>query len=438
MKRIISLILIVCLLIPLAGCGGNASQFPVTFYYRRTETAYGTDNGIIAPELRDIRTEGHLVSVLSVYLEGPNSKDLESPFPRDTEILYWSLQQDTLRVTMNETFGDMSGVELTIACACLAKTIFGISEVDQILIQAENTTLGGEPFLTFSRTNVNLYDDSLNQSRADFTLYYSDRARRYLIAETVSVSLATENDLIRFLVESLLSPPENSGLISALPAGTKLLDYSLDNGICTLNFSGEFEQNLWNRCESQRLALLSVVNTLTQLDNIQQVEFCTDGNLLVQYGLISIPAPLVFEENAIGPVRTGMNEFDTTLYLSNGSGQYLAPVPTPLRQITGSSPAEQIVLALIHYQNLNGFHSTIPPQTTLLSVEVQGGVCYVDLSEEFLSTQDHLISSVRSIVASICALEQVHSVQITVEGTVPDGEFRDLFQILSPKPDWFV
>ena len=82
--------------------------------------------------------------------------------------------------------------------------------------------------------------------------------------------LATENDLVRFLVESLLTPPEDSGLISPLPVGTKLLDYSLDDGICTLNFSGEFEQNLWARCESQRLALLSVVNTLTQLDDIHQ------------------------------------------------------------------------------------------------------------------------------------------------------------------------
>lgn len=438
MKRIISLILIVCLLIPLTGCGWNASQFPVTFYYRRTETAYGTDSGIIAPELRDIRSEGHLGSVLSVYLKGPISKDLESPFPRDTEILFWSLQHNTLRITMNETFGDMSGVELTIACACLAKTIFGMSEVDQIQIQAENTTLGGEPILSFSRTNVSLYDDSLNQSRADFTLYYSDRARRYLIAQNVSVSLATENDLVRFLVESLLTPPEDSGLISPLPVGTKLLDYSLDDGICTLNFSGEFEQNLWARCESQRLALLSVVNTLTQLDDIHQVEFCTDGNLLAQYGLISIPAPLVFEENAIGPVRTGMNEFDTTLYLSNGSGSYLAAVPMPLRQITGSSPAEQVVLALIQYQDLNGFHSTIPQQTRLLSVETRSGMCYVDLSGEFLSTQDHLVSSVRSIVSSVCALEQIHSVQITVDGIVPDGEFRNLFQILSPKPDWFL
>ena len=119
MKRIISLILIVCLLIPLAACGRNASQFPVTFYYRRTETAYGTDSGIIAPELRDIRSEGHLGSVLSVYLKGPISKDLESPFPRDTEILFWSLQHNTLRITMNETFGDMSGVYLNLPAITL-------------------------------------------------------------------------------------------------------------------------------------------------------------------------------------------------------------------------------------------------------------------------------------------------------------------------------
>lgn len=439
MRKTIALILCIALAMPLFGCAGDQFQTPGLFYYRRSTIVYDTEEGVIAPEQREVASlDGDIGAILEAYFSGPESSELEAPFPRDSQILSWLVEGNTLILTMNDAFGALSGVELTIACTCITRTLLGLVDLTQVQFRMEDALLGGEKSITLSGDNVSLSDDSLDQSRAEFTLYYTDRDQRYLIAEEVSVNLATEDDLVTFLVESLLTPPEDSNLLSALPGGTKLLDYSIDDGLCTINFSEEFERNGWNRCEAQRLTLLSVVNTLTQLEEIQQVEFCTEGNLLVQYRLLSISAPLVFEENAIGPVRTGMNEFDATLFLVNGSEQYLAAVPTPVRQTSGISHAELVVKALLEHTSVNGFLSTIPEGTVLNDLQIRNGICYVDLSAQFLSSEDHLVQSVHSIVASVCALDDVYSAQVTVDGQIPEGEYAHLFVVLSPKSDWFL
>lgn len=441
MKRSICLILCAAALLSMIACAGCSQQIkrPGAFYYRRETIAFGTEDSVIAPEIRELSgLEGDLDGILDAYFAGPESSALLSPFPRDSRAVSWERSGSTLTMTMNDAFAALSGVELTIACSCLARTLLGLTDAELLRIQAETALLGGERAITLSAGDLCLYDDSLDLFRADFTVYYTDLERRYLIAQEVSVNLATESDIVSHLVERLLTAPEDSGLLSALPPDTKVLDYTIDDGVCTINFSAEFEYNSTSSIEAQRLCLLSVVNTLTQLEQIDQVEFCSEGNLLVQYGRINLPEPLSRDENAIGPVRTGMGEFDATLYLSNGSEQHLAAVPTRLRQSTGISQPELVISALIGYSALNGFSSTIPTDTKVNSIQQRNGICYVDLSGEFLSDPEHLVTSVHSIIASVCALEGIYSARITIDGAVPEGDYRHLFAVLSPQSDWFL
>lgn len=439
MARITALLLCLCLLFSMTACGTSSEQQDTLFYYRRSETEFGTDQGIIAPEKRDLFPSGNdLGLILELYFQGPESTGLESPFPRDTRVTDWTLKGDTLCLTMNECFAALSGVELTIACSCITKTLLPLTDAAAVRFQVEGGLLAGEKHLTLSEDLIQLSDDSLDQAWTEYTVYYTDRQMRYLIGHEISVNLATEDDLISQLVEALSHPPENSGLLSALSPGTDLLGYTIDDGVCTLDFSGELEYNSWKNAEAQRLTLLSVVNTLTQLEEISHVEFSVEGNLLVQYRSISIHAPLSQEEAAIGPVRTGMNEFDTTLYLSNSPDGCLTPVPTRLRQTSGMSEAELVVTALINYADHNGFSSPVPGSTVLNSLMTFEGICHIDLTEAFLSEPEELVQAVRSIVASVCALEDVFSVEITIDGRIPEDLDRSLFETLSPRNDWFV
>lgn len=439
MKRILCFLLTLTLLTCLAACGADGPEDPGNFYYLRTEAQYEGTDGIIAPEERELNgLRGDIGPLLEAYLQGPADKDLESPFPRDTVLLDWQMIRGSLHLNLNDTFAQLSGIDLSLACACLARTCLELTDATTIRIRANGAMLNGSTYVILSNDNLFLADDSLDKLRTDLTLYYTDKYRRYLLGHSISVNLAAQDDVVSYLVEQLMTAPSGMGLVSALPSGTKLLGSRISDGVCTLDFSMDFELNAFPQSYAQRTTLLSLVNTLTQLEDIQKVEFHIEGSLMARYRQLNISKAMVFDESIIGPVRTGVNEFDATLYLSNGSELYLAAIPTRIRNTASVSQAELVVAQLISYQNENGFYSTIPDNTQLHSVTVEDGLCTIDLSAEFLTETDQLRLSVRSIIASVCALEGIDSARITIDGQTPEGDYRDLFQPLTPNSNWYL
>ena len=138
MKRILSLCLIAALLLSLLGCRQEtASENTTDFYYLRASYVYGTEDGVIAPEPRDTSSRGNtLLHLLGLYLQGPLDDQLRSPFPAGCSLESVSLDGSTLCVTLDSSFSSLQGMDLTLACACLAKTCFSLTDVTQVQIQS--------------------------------------------------------------------------------------------------------------------------------------------------------------------------------------------------------------------------------------------------------------------------------------------------------------
>lgn len=435
MKRITAFLL--CLLL-LAGCSNSAPKVPGNFYYKQAETTYGTSDGVIAPEVREIDgLMSDLDVLLTVYFAGPENKELESPFPKNTTVENWELNGTTLILTLSREFASLSGLDLTVACACITRTMLELTPAQTVVIETKHSPMSANISVTMSAENLLLIDDSMDKLHTSLNIYYADKNWRYLIGQEITVNLAEEDDIYDYLISQMSSPPSGSGLMSAIPKNTKLLETTVDNGLCTLNFSSEFVSNAERSAEAQRLTLLCIVNTLTQLETIQQVEISVEGDLLAQYQQLTISGPLVADESAIGPVQTSANEFDATLYLSNGQAGSLVGVHTRIRQNASTTQAEQVVKALLEYKKINGFYSTIPDGTELVSIAVSGTVCRVRLSGGFLTTTDHVPTSVRSIVTSVCSLEGLQQVQVTVEGYEAGGELDAYFEFLTSDSELF-
>lgn len=439
MKRILCLILCICLFLGIAGCKDTSYQDPANFYYRQSHINYDSEDGMIGAEIHDLTSlRDDPDALFTAYFSGPESSSLETPFPRDTRVVSWSVKSNALELVMNEAFAALSGVELSIACACISQTFLEIFSVRQVVIRAEDSTLDGNNAITMTADNLLLKDDVVDRLYPTLTLYYMDESARYLIGQDISVDLAGETEIIAFLINQLSTKPEDSTLSPAIPAGAALLNTTVNDGVCVLNFSKEFETNSFDNTAAQRLTLLAIANTLTQLDDIRYVEFSVEGNLLAHYGQLTITGAFVADESAIGPVRTALSEFDATLYLANGSSGYLATVPTRIRLTTSVTQAELVLQALLAYKPINGFECTIPEGTTVNHVSIRNGICYVDLSGEFLSDPSHIPTAVRSIVASLFALDSIGGVKITVDGTTPDGEYAAYFGVLRPTSDWYL
>lgn len=437
MKRLTALFLAITML--LCGCTQPQFRSPGTFYYQRIETGYSDENGVIAPEERELATvRDDLQAIADLYCAGPLDPELENPLPRDTKLLEYCISDQVLTLRFNKTLAKLSGVELTLAAGCLARTFLPLTGTEVLILKADGELLGSSPTMTLTLEDLSLRDDSLDLLHTEFPVYYASPDRKFLIRQTVTARHASPEELTMHLLEQLLTPPQGTDLRSALPSGTRFLSATVSNGLCTVDVSQEFDNRRFYAMSARCLSLLSVVNTLTALEEIDRVEFCVEGNPLVHYGSLIISEPLVRDERFIGPVRTGLGEVETTIYLVHGNEGHLVSVPARIRPTVSTTQAELVLRTLLSDSGTNGIRSCISPGTRLLSAKINNGICVVDLSEEYLAQPDQLTGANHVITASLCALDGVKGVQILVNGSVPAGFEAEFSGILTPQDDWFL
>lgn len=165
MKRILCLILVTVLLTLSSGCHYNdGSEFlePVEFYYpRRSEQfVYGTQDGVLAAEMRE--ASGHtddLSYLIPMYLRGPQDEKLRSPFPTGCTLVEVRSGGNMLVVILSEEFTTLEGMELTLACASLARTCFSLTDAQRIRIDSSSRS---KTFaITLEPDSVLLFDDTV-------------------------------------------------------------------------------------------------------------------------------------------------------------------------------------------------------------------------------------------------------------------------------------
>ena len=165
MKRALSLCLALLLIGGLCACGSAATNDTVEFFYQRDSYVYGSSDGIIASETREVANRiSELPYLLSLYLRGPLDEELRAPFPAGCKLLSVSQDGSTLRVTLSSAFTTLKDMELTIACACIAKTCFSLSDVTQVQIRSAAPEDADSVNMVISIDSLLLYDSSgLNQ-----------------------------------------------------------------------------------------------------------------------------------------------------------------------------------------------------------------------------------------------------------------------------------
>lgn len=248
---------------------------------------------------------------------------------------------------------------------------------------------------------------------AAITLYYTNEDNSKILTEDRQVKVTRDNPIHRLAVEELLKGPTKQGLKSTIPSGTKLLDIEVEDKIATVNLSKEFSGFPGIMAES--FALISVVNTLSDLPDIQKVQVLVEGKDLIApsgnpYGPLS--------RYDVEDINRDLSKADITLYFSDEQAMYLVP---EIRQVVKDKPVEQIIVEqLIKGPEKAGLYPTIPKGTSLISIEVKDGTAYVNFSEEFKT--NHWGGSageamtIYSIVNSLTELPNIKQVMFLIEG----------------------
>lgn len=118
-------------------------------------------------------------------------------------------------------------------------------------------------------------------------LYYKTQEGKRLSSEIRLVEYTAKDGKVEHLLEkmllSLLEGPTEGGKLGALiPAGTKLESVRVQGDCAILDFNRAFADGLPEEKETAELLAYSLVNTVTELKEIQRVQITVEGSEIGQ------------------------------------------------------------------------------------------------------------------------------------------------------------
>lgn len=391
-----------------------AAENMISFYYRLTDLQYETYSGVLSSELRTVPDRANYAAWLNVYLRGPLSGELASPFPRSVTVERVSQIGACVSVVLSEQYSALLGIDRTLANACLTLTLTQFEGVESVRIEVEDDAAAAPDAMAYSASDFAAFDYASSAVEVDLRVYYSDRDHRYLLTSSMQVESGFGEQLSEYVVGCLIDGPPDEAMVSVMPEGTVLLGSSVVDGVCTLNFNRAFYENRPTSEAAERVLIYSIVNSVTGLSGIHSVRFEFEGEPAGLYRFLDLSQTYTFNEDAVGPVREAVNELDCTIYLCGADATRLNAVPLRVMQREGESAEAALMQALLDYDPQDGLSNPIPEGVRLLSVETLGGVCRVNLSEEY--GRMHSAAATHAIVMTLASKPNVARVQIQVEG----------------------
>ena len=414
MKRILFLLLTLLMLVGCTSTGEkDVAPSRVAFYYSISNAESLTAESIIRSEERSFQIFT-LKQLLELYFEGPLNENLHSPFPSGTSVVSISEGAEGIEITLSGEFFTLEGIDLSIATCCLANTVCNYMQTDRVILvdPMDRIRLHLTPDDYLLSNTISQSTDTL------YTLYFADPGFRYLIAETREVTLSENESPETYLLRQLLAGPVGN-LQKVVPEGTRLLGVETSDGICYVNFSKEFMENRIRNDYRAYITVFSIVNTLTNLEDIQSVQFLVEGEPVEWIGIFPLGTPIERDVGSIGPIKANGTEIDTNVYVVREDNAEYFGVPVRVKLSISQPMAEAVAWAVISHESSNGFYNPIPYGTELLSVSVSGDTCYVDLSKEFIPAENTKTAenlAIWALVTSLTELDDINTVMLTIEG----------------------
>jgi len=110
------------------------------------------------------------------------------------------------------------------------------------------------------------------------SLYFINQETSTLAPEARKIDVKELiKDPYKMLIDLLIEGPKNEKLVKGIPEGTRVNNAVLKNGTVELDLSKEFIDNQKGETRQIELCIYSIVNTLTELNEVNFVKILIDG-----------------------------------------------------------------------------------------------------------------------------------------------------------------
>ena len=299
------LLLLLALAALAAGCGGGAAdpsrgtpeEGVFQIYYLDASGTVLTPNEY-RTETRD--TDLLIAELMDQLRTVPNDLDSQSAIPERVEYRDFRREEMVVYLLFSDSYNAMSRDQEILCRAALAKTLTqapGVNYIsilagEQPILNAKGQPVGmmaGGDFID-SVSDVNAYE------RTVLTLYFTDEKGERLYPETREVVHNTNTSMAQLVLEELISGPESFSLCPTVPEDTRLLNVTVNDNVCYINFDENFLRGSGSLAVADYIPIYSIVNSLAEAAGINRVQIAVNGSVNVKFrDSISLESP--FERN---------------------------------------------------------------------------------------------------------------------------------------------
>ena len=293
-RKLILSLLLVCLLLPLNGCqnirafldsrneqedsSGNTRQGYSIYYINEEETKLTP----VSYRLESTTEEGFVEEMLGILADQPEQKGLKPIIAPPVSLLRYEYDRDskTISLYLDETFDSLPDTTQTLITAALVKSLSQFSGIlDYVSICVGDHWMAdadGNPLLMKNEDYVVALSGSNKMLiEATVRLYFASANGTKLKSMSQPLKFDSGSTPAAAALDALIRGPATGEYLPVLSPNTHVNTIYIKDGLCQVDFNRGFLEKVGDQDFS--LNVYSVVNTLADLDEINQVSITIDG-----------------------------------------------------------------------------------------------------------------------------------------------------------------
>ena len=293
MKRLLALLLAAAAgLGLLAGCAAGGEEGEgLLLWFAADQSLQEVPTAALASQ--PYQGEASVPGLMDALLDGPEAGGgLTGVIPPDTRLLDWRVEDGIAQVDLSQPYGDLVGVDRTLADYGIVLTLSQLEGVDGVRITVNGGAPGGDDGGVLYPEDVVFSGVEEEPVELSAALYFRRSGTQELGYELRVFQITEESDAAATVLEALLAGPQDSGLTALLPQGLEVRSVRVENGVCYADLSAGLLESVPDSPEEQELVVYSIVNTLCSLDTVDGVELLVEGESLERYGQLELDGPL--------------------------------------------------------------------------------------------------------------------------------------------------
>ena len=300
MKRLILLLL--CLVLAVAlGCrtvgDSSVGSDAYDLYFREAdlEAVSGGDALRAEKVVLPAEVQGDVTktaeALVKRLLAGPVDETLRSPFPVGTIMMSLEVDGGRALVDMSSSYGNLSGVALTLADYAITLTLTQLPEISVVNVTVRGKNISYRSTQDFTEKDVLFSTTEDVVSTLPVTLYFPDESGS-LAPEEAVLELYEGDTQVGAVIKALENGPAGKHLRPVFPEGFQVKAAWLEDDICYVNLSSAALADL-PEGSSLQTAAVAMVRSLNSLEQVGEVRFMMDGEFVQNYGAMPVKNPIL-------------------------------------------------------------------------------------------------------------------------------------------------